>query len=193
MSQECARAVWSYQAPSEQYVDRVARQLLGTVAAESDGKTRRQHGFTPAPENLRGAFGLWQCEKGSVLDSLRWLSYRPSALERARAWLTGYGSHPDVTLANLVPILCHMQTEKGDALSCLFGRLHYARYPVAIPSGIWAQAGYWLNFYNGYGVTKQWLRQGVRQTEAEALGKAYYVDKWNRLCAPIAGESAREP
>ena len=188
LAQGCARAIYTWQAPSEQYADRVARQLFGTCAAESMGRWRRQMKFRPAPEDLRGAFGLWQCEKGSVLDSLKWLSYKPAALDRARAWLNQYGDYPALTLSNLVPILVHLQTPAGDPLACLLGRLHYARYPVAIPETLAAQARYWLHFYNGYGNTKHWVKQGYTPHEAEAASCNWYVERWQRLCAPIAGE-----
>ena len=56
LCRECAAAIYGTRAPSGRYAESVARLLMGTAAAESLLRYRRQIGFSDT--NIRGAWGL---------------------------------------------------------------------------------------------------------------------------------------
>lgn len=142
---DCAEQVYDKRAPTPTYAGRVARLLFMTAGHESLFKYRRQHGFKR--DSLRGAFGLWQTEYSSMLDSYRWLQVRPAALHHACEFLRGQDADGQLDL----PFREHLrmvQTPLGDALSCLYGRLHYFRVPEPVPERPYDQATYAKKYFN---------------------------------------------
>lgn len=135
---------------SQEHEWNVIRLLFMTVAHESDGfRARRQYGFTP--HSLKGAFGLWQCEWGSVSTSLDHLVYRPAVHEQCVAWVDAFDIPRDHLLAaNREQILLALQGQAGDPLSALFSRLHYKWVPEYVPENIYDMARYAKQYYNTY-------------------------------------------
>jgi len=122
-------------------VGRIAQLLCMTAAHESGLVHRRQIGFDVDSE--KGAFSLWQVEKASICDSLKWL-----------------GTHALVRM-NLMKGLEVASTEsasalggagywsaEGDVLGCALARLHYIRFPSPIPEGLEAMARMAKEQYN---------------------------------------------
>jgi len=142
---DCAEQVYDKRAPTPAYADRVARLLFMTAAHESLLKFRRQHGFSR--DSLRGAFGLWQTEYSSMRDSYRWLESRPAAKHHAVEFLKRANAEGQLSL----PFREHffmVQSPLGDALSCLYARLHYFRVPEPVPERPADQATYAKKYYN---------------------------------------------
>ena len=140
--------------------------LLGTAAQESHFVYRRQIGFG---DELRGAFGLWQVEPGSMKSSVSLLNRRPEFLVASLTFLASYQHSLCALLRTykIADIAGIMRFPAGDPMACLFARLHYLRVPAPIPDTIQAQADYWKRYYNtrlGKGTAKQ------------------YLDNWAELC-----------
>jgi len=155
----CGKSIYGSKAPSEQYAMRAAQLLFMTAAHESNGfRARRQYGFPQFPPNANpntisrrhyaGAFGLWQCEIGSIQTSLFWMIAHIEVGHRAHLWLQSQGDGLGVTGRNVYDALCDVQYPSGDALSCLLGRVHYLRVPEAIPATIPEMAKYAKRYYN---------------------------------------------
>ena len=162
LCRECARAVYGTRPPSERYAEAVARLLMGTAAAESLLKYRRQIGFSM--ENPNGAWGVWQTEQHAVADSVRYLARRRDVLAAAQRFAP---SVAEAMCAGALPRL-HM-IHDDDRLACLFARLHYLRVAEAVPDDLRGQAGYWKKYYN--------TRLGKGTVEG-------YMDKWHALVDP---------
>jgi len=128
--------------PSLAYQQRVARLLFMTIAHESGAfRWRRQLGFRA--DSDRGAFGLGQCERGSIMDSTKFCDARPAVESRVRSFLfdwPGWSSWPLMR--------SHLQTLEGDRLSVALCRLHYLRVPTLVPGGLEDQARYAKQWYN---------------------------------------------
>ena len=151
LSRDCASSIYGATAPTPRYAEITARLLFMTAAHESGGfRHRRQIGFSR--DSTRGAFGLWQCEQGSIGDSLAMLqrSNRRALQHHCVAWLDRWHGLSDITLhpASLQAILYALQEPRGDPLSCLLARLHYMRDPEPIPEGLPCQARYAKDVFN---------------------------------------------
>lgn len=163
-----ARQVWVNE-PSPLYVERVTNLLFGTAAHESHFRFRRQVGV----KGNAGAYGLWQLERISILDSLRRIK-GPSRLRARIKDLVGDDLPSAWTLfeqeAVVQRIADAMTVPEGDKLSCVFARLHYLWKPGMVRGEIEQQAAYWKQHYNtpsGKGTVKQ------------------YMGNWERLCVPF--------
>src|SRR5690554_6378343 len=142
----CAENIYGTRPPSSAYADRVAHLLLSTAATESHFVYRRQMVFSW--DSNRGAWGLWQTEQGSVEDGIKYLDMHPEMRQRAAVWLYQQKNAAASILhaANIEHIL--LLISGWDRLGCLFARLHYIRFPEAVPHGLEAQAAYWKKYYN---------------------------------------------
>lgn len=132
--------------PSLTYQHRVARLLFMTLAHEGRFVYRRQlargGGFMSADGDT-GAFGLAQCEKGSILDSVRFARARPPLEQRVARFLapwSHWGEWPRMR--------AHLQVPDGDRLSVALCRLHYLRAPSLVPGSIADMARYAKLHYN---------------------------------------------
>lgn len=144
----CAREIYGSVAPNPQYADAIHSLLFGTIAHESDGLTAtRQHKFSWT--NDRGAWGLAQCELGSVRASLDYLRARPDVAKRAAVWLNNDADADlDLLLRHSLPEHVLRMLPFSDRLSILFCRLHYLRVPAAIPRTRIEQDAYYKKHYN---------------------------------------------
>jgi hypothetical protein len=181
-----ARAIPTASNP-ERHEWNVARLLFSTVAHESDGfRARRQYGFTA--HSTKGAFGLWQCEWGSISSSLQALVYRPAINEQCIAWVDTFGISRDCLLPSNQPqTLLLLQEEKGDPLSAMFARLHYKWIPEAVPENIYDIAAYAKKYYNTY-------RGKARESDYRTAYEKYWpysecdqVTLFSRLTAEVTG------
>lgn len=144
-----ARAIPTAKDPQEHEAN-VIRLMFMTVAHESDGfRARRQYGFTQ--HSRKGAFGLWQCEWGSISTSLDHLVYRPGVNEQCIAWVNAFGIPRERLLVSDQDQILHtLQEPSGDPLSALFARLHYKWVPEYVPENIYDIARYAKQYYNTY-------------------------------------------
>ena len=161
--------------------DDAAALLFGTAAQESDFLYRRQLGFDGDSRYvLRGAFGLWQCEPVSIINSLERLQRAHVAEARALNFLAVYPHCHDVFVRgvksqNPDEICIKIMEEEHDPLACLFARLHYLWDARPIPTTVFGHACYWKRVYN----------------TAYGAGEARdYVEAWQDLCEPVAGVRA---
>jgi len=180
MCHSCAEAVHNGRPPSGRYARWAGQLLFGTAAHESVGfKYRRQIGFSL--ENSRGGWGLWQLESGSMGDSIKYIDGRPALRENVTQWLGDYDEDGQLGLVPAIlggaggtDVISRLIAEPiGDPLACLLARLHYMRFPEAIPGAVTEQAKYWKHRYNTH------------------LGKGtpnQYAANWERHCARIDGE-----
>ena len=177
MCYSCAESIHNGREPSGRYARWVAQLLFETAAHESVGfKHRRQMGFSL--ESIRGGWGLWQLETGSIGDSLEYVARRPALDVNVDGWFDTHdpGDVHGIRAAwgggaNTVARL--LAEPSGDPLACLLARLHYMRFPEPIPGTVTEQAKYWKFRYNTH------------------LGKgtpSQYVSNWERHCARIDGE-----
>ena len=149
---DCAVSIYGNRAPSMAYAERVCKLLFMTAAHESGGfRWRRQLGFGRL--DTRGAFGLWQVERQSIEHSIRYIRHpaRPELYGRCVTWLDQYDrDFPDLNLSepSIIGICTVMQDPRGDALACLFARLHYLKFPAPVPSTLPAMADYAKKYYN---------------------------------------------
>lgn len=162
LCRECAWRVYGTRPPSVRYAEAVARLLMGTAAAESLLKYRRQFGFSM--ENPNGAWGLWQTEQHAVADSVRYLYRRRDVMAAAARFAP---SVVDAAEMGALPRLHLIRDD--DRLACLFARLHYLRVAEAVPDDLRGQAGYWKQYYN--------TRAGKGTVEG-------YMDKWRVYVDP---------
>lgn len=143
----CAREVYGHTQPNEGYAAAVGQLLFGTIAHESDSlRATRQHKFSWHSD--KGAWGLAQCEIGSVTDSLRYLAARPDVARRAAVWLN---SDEDATLdvlLKMTPQQVIRLLPMSDRLAVLFCRLHYMRVSGAVPRDTAGQDAYYKRYYN---------------------------------------------
>ena len=139
-------------------VGRIAQLLCMTAAHESGLVHRRQIGFDVDSE--KGAFSLWQVEKASICDSLKWLGTHAlvrmnlmkglevASTESASA-LGGAGYWSAEGEGRGMPRLLRLlQEPEGDVLGCALARLHYIRFPSPIPEGLEAMARMAKEQYN---------------------------------------------
>lgn len=142
-----ARSIYGNKPPASHYASAVSDLLLGTIYHESAGfQYTRQMGFSW--ESDEGAWGIGQCELGSVTDSLHYLRRRRDVAKRAAVWLAGdkdatadWLLQMDArTVIRLLPV--------SYPLAVLFCRLHYMRRPEAIPLDTAGQDAFYKQFYN---------------------------------------------
>lgn len=162
LCRDCAGQIYGTHPPSGRYAESVARLLMGTAAAESLLRHRRQIGFSM--ENPNGAWGLWQTEQHAVADSVRYLARRRDVLAAATRFAP---SVAEAMCAGALPRM-HMIRD-DDRLAVLFARLHYLRVAEAVPDDLRGQAGYWKKYYN--------TRLGKGTVEG-------YMDKWRQYVEP---------
>lgn len=149
---DCACSIYNTRAPSLEYARRVAKLLFMTAAHESGGfRWRRQLGL--GRFDNRGAFGLWQCERASIEDSIRFVrsAKRRALYHHCVDWLDAYDhDFPDLSLSehDLNAITTVMQDNRGDPLACLMARLHYLKFPGAVPPNTAGMAAYAKQYYN---------------------------------------------
>jgi len=149
LCRQVAQITYNQRPPSDAYAERTARLLYMTGAHESGGfRWRRQMGFNST--STQGAFGIWQCEWGSIADSCAWLDKHPCVRFRLAAWLYQYHEMRGIPLyaSAKEKLLTILQTSLGDPLSCAFARLHYFRDPSPIPETIGDLAAYAKRVYN---------------------------------------------
>jgi len=167
MARWCALLVHGTHAPSPQYAEDIARQLIGTCATESDLTAHRQIGYRW--DTTDGGWGLWQVQRGSVRDSLRRLRKNPELARHAAVWLY---QHEEANLSEIFQMteLSVLRLIGGwRELGCLFARLHYMREPSAIPEGLTEQAAYYKRVYNtehGAGTVEKYLADWYRLVDA---------------------------
>ncbi len=154
---------------SAEYQRRVARMLYGTGVVESDFRTRRQWGFSWW--TTAGAFSFWQIETVSISCSLNFLSRRPALAKAATQFLYGDSRAEDWhTIMSTERILDLLRC--CDKAGVLFARLHYFRFPEAIPAALEEQARYWKKYYNtesGSGTVQRYV--DVAGPALEKLGE----------------------
>ncbi len=159
LSKIVSETIWKKK-PTLEYAHNVAALLVGTAIAESSLRYRRQKGF--ATNTLYGAWGLWQCEIGSITTSLNFIRKDSALLERCNQYIpknviqcrsmNEFQAFPDIVKMNAIM--------KDDGLACLFSRLHYLRQPGAVPDTLAGQAEYWKKYYNticGKGTVERYI------------------------------------
>ena len=121
------------------YSRTVVRMLLGTAAAESGMRHRKQIGGGPAR-------GLWQMEPLTAWDIFEnYLKYRPRMFLRLTAlWFNVPLASPFVPDEEVLAE--HLMFD--DPLACALARIKYLRDPHAIPEEVESQARYWKRVYN---------------------------------------------
>lgn len=146
----CESAAWEIYGnvkPSNEYAQAVAQLLKGTVAHESDMfRHTRQIGFSWGSDS--GAWGLAQCELGSVSDSIDFLRARPELAKRCAVWLADDKDADLKWLFKMKPEDVLRLLPVSDQLSILFMRLHYMRRPESVPRTLQEQDAYYKRFYN---------------------------------------------
>jgi len=145
----CAFAIYGKTAPTRAYAIRVARQLIGIAAQESKlGAQRRQVGDHFRWATITGAWGPFQCEQGSVLDSLGYYRSHPDVAQRAAQWLFGQA---DATLEPLYALQTHdlLRLLSGwDRLAMVIARGYLLCDAKPIPDSLADQAKYWDVYWN---------------------------------------------
>lgn len=147
LCESCAHALYDARRPTPDYARAVTLLLFGTIAHESGTFLyTRQHGF--GWDSDRGAWGLAQCELGSVSASLGYLKNRPELVRRAAQWLA---EDKDATLDWLF-VLAPQQVLRllpvSERLAVLFCRLHYFRVPESVPLTVAGMDRYYKQYYN---------------------------------------------
>jgi hypothetical protein len=159
--------------PSAEYCDAGARLLMMIGAHESAGwKHPRQHDgqdYYPL-DSARNAFGLWQTEPISLIESMRRMDANLEIAKRAARWLFQADVDPHWYRAfapgQFAPL--HTMIVLSPRASVLFARLHVLWDPGPIPSGIEEQAKYAKAVYNRGG----------------AASAAKYIQAWYKYCEP---------
>lgn len=157
LAQDCAESIYDTKPPNPKYVACTRDLLLGTAATESGFKARRQNNYTLV--EIEGAWGLWQIEKNSVIDSLRVLKLRPALRENAANFLVGHDNIDGLLATSSECVLRLMHS--WDRLAILMARLHYFKFRAPIPEGLQAQAEYYKIYFNtmaGKGSVEKYLR-----------------------------------
>lgn len=159
-------SIYDVNKPSPRYVDRTSRLLFMTAAHESGNFIfRRQRGFGINSE--KGAWGLWQVEWISMLDSLRILKRKPNLLNSCCALLSA--DHAQLLRNTVLDVDAHIddwqnktgnkRSEKmlfltsmiddgGDMLNGIMARAHYLRDATPIPDNDDDLAKYAKRVYN---------------------------------------------
>lgn len=115
------------------------RLLVGTAAAESALKHRRQIGGGPAR-------GFWQMEPATAEDIFKnHLVHRPGRYAKVMALMICMSDVP-IWTPTLIDLETHL--EHNDIFACTMCRVHYLRVPEAIPDTVEQQARYWKEYYN---------------------------------------------
>lgn len=147
LCESCAQDIYGSKPPKPHYARAVADLLLGTIYHESAGfQYTRQHGFSW--ESDQGAWGIAQCELGSVTDSLHYLKRRRDVALQAARWLANDKDATPDWLLQLEPRQVIRLLPISPALSVLFCRVHYLRRPESIPLEVSAQDAFYKQFYN---------------------------------------------
>lgn len=142
---------------SDAYKKSGVQLLVGTACQESGGlRYNRQIGFRS--DNIRGAWGYWQTEIISLRHSLSYIATRRQLRTNVEEFLKKYDidniySYTDLNLCQLMM--------KEPIVNCLFARLHYIKFPGAIPSTLEGQANYWKKYYNtisGKGTPEEYIK-----------------------------------
>lgn len=175
MCREVAAGVWSKTAPNARYAESVGRLLYGTGCQETRFAVRRQDGF--GIKEIRGAWGLFQTEVGSVEDGLYQLAKDRVLLANVLGLLDSLSQTflEDCLHDVRADVLCRgLFDPKHDVLACVFARLHYARITAAVPVGLWDQAEYWDKNYNrcpDHGFPGEYVVNFARLEHGWALGR----------------------
>lgn len=106
--------------------------VLATGAVESEYRFIDQTAAGPGP-----AFGPFQMERATHEDIWRWLALRPQLAAKVRERM-------------VLPMDGCEQMHGNWFYAAIMCRLHYIRFPEAVPSvgDIDAMAGYWKKYYN---------------------------------------------
>jgi hypothetical protein len=144
-----AAGIYDQRPPSIDYADNVARLLFGTAAVESNFQYRRQIGFKYP--SLRGAFGLWQTESGSVNDSIALIKNRRGILQSCIRILPVDSAEVLIKgVSDTGVVLRALEDQTHDILGAVLCRLHYLRVADPVPRSVDAQSEYWKAHYNTY-------------------------------------------
>jgi len=157
MCASCALHIHGATPQSYEYAANRTRRLLFMTGAHESGqwRWRRQHGFSEYSDG--GAFGLWQCELGSIEASVRAIARNTWLRNNVELWLNTWGSDViDPSEYSAAQILLALQRPEGDALSCLLARLHYFRVPEPFPRGLADLAKYAKRYYNTHLGSATW-------------------------------------
>lgn len=157
MCRECALQVYGTRAPTPDYARRVTRLLAGTAATETHLRAQRQGGFTL--HTIRGAWGIFQTERGAFEDSLGRLK-RDEALRRNVERYVFRGEGRIGALYHLPTLQWLWLVHDFHRLACAFARLHYFRVPAPVPLTDFEQAQYYKAHYNtaaGSGSVEKYL------------------------------------
>lgn len=155
LCRRCAEEIYAGPTvPSDEYVDRVVRLLMGTAAQESKFQDRyrrqRARDGSALPADV-GGYGLWQVEPSTAAWLIAWARPSRRLTDRCKAFLGR-------DLAAMTgQQWCELMVE-DDAAGVLGARLRYLTVPAPIPVALAEQAAYWLERYNGGGVLKHMTR-----------------------------------
>jgi hypothetical protein len=167
--ESCAHSIYATREPNATYANAVARLLYGTAMQESAGlKYDRQIGFSMY--DIRGGWGWWQLESGSVSDSIARLDSSPALATNVAAWLCGPGEIAPDWYHGMTSGCVIGLTRSWPKVGVLFARLHYMRDPRPVPWYTDKQARYWKEVYN---------------TFAGKGTPAQYIASWNRYARPV--------
>jgi len=132
-----------------------------------------------------GAFGICQCEWGSLSDSFLMLKNSPELYANARRCLSPLSDRvleetlvPTNLETNRINVLVHLTTRDGDDLSYLCARLHFLRRPKPIPESIEEMAQDAKDFYNtrlGAATPEMYLRAFKRYWPTKMKGETNNV------------------
>ena len=155
LCEAASKSVYAAKPPNEKYAASVRDLLFGTGLHESDGlKANRQYGF-PLPrypyeaKQFKGAFGIMQCEWGSIKASVEMCQKSPALAENVGRCLFGVGADREWALKIDQPAILQFLVYSPRA-SVVFARLHYLRVVTPIPETLNFQAEYYKRFYNTY-------------------------------------------
>ena len=147
LCQGASRSIYGTTAPSERYAEATADLLYGTIAHESVMfQHTRQIGFSWP--NDHGAWGICQCELGSVTDSIALLVKRRDIGKRVAQFVAGDRDATDDWLITTPPRIMLRWLAASDPLAVAFCRLHYLRVSAAIPYRLEDQDAYYKRYYN---------------------------------------------
>lgn len=160
LCKDAAENIYDTRKPSPKYAHATACLLFGTALHESDNlRARRQYKFGWDSDN--GGWGLWQVERGSMLDSIRSLRSRDMLGVHAARWLFQTERVPtDWHMWFTTGQLCRLMAG-WNRFAVLMARCHYLRRPEPIPYTLDEQAAYWKRYYNtvlGAGDPEDYIR-----------------------------------
>ena len=132
------------------FTDNAVDMVLGTGAQESNFNYLDQTTPGPGP-----AYGIYQMERATHDDHVRWLTWRSEFLALVRGFQ-----------------IFHMEdwTEMAGNLyyATIMCRIHYFRKPGAIPSSVEGKARYWKRHYNteaGKGTVEEFVKNYRKYVE----------------------------